>query len=76
MKKTSARIGRVSSIGTSGNQTGQYQKNTADRIGLLISAFPSMFWLVGHESILSEPIDVNLGVPQGSVLDHYYFCYI
>jgi len=43
MKRTSARIGRVSSIGTGSYQTSQCQESTAGVIGLPISAFPSMF---------------------------------
>jgi len=50
MKRTSARISRISSIGTSGNQTRQYQESTAGGVGLPISVFPSMFWRpVRHE---------------------------
>jgi len=44
MKRTSARIGRMSSIGTNGNQTSQYQDSTASGVGFSILAFPSMFW--------------------------------
>jgi len=43
MKRTSAQIGRVLSIGTSGNQMGQYQESTVGGVGLSILAFPSMF---------------------------------
>jgi len=51
MKRISARIGCVSSIGTNGhdNQTGQYQESTADKVGFPISAFPCIFRPVRHE---------------------------
>jgi len=50
MKRISAWIGRVSSIRTNGNQTGQYQESMVGGIGFSISAFPSMFWRpVRHE---------------------------
>jgi len=40
----------VSAIRTSGNQMGQYLENTADEVGLPISAFSSIFgWSVRHK---------------------------
>jgi len=44
IRRTIARIGRMASIGTSGNQTEQYQESLAGGgVRLPISAFPSMF---------------------------------